>query len=252
MSKKEKAIRIFFSVFFTLLGVWLLLPILFRVVHAGFLFIIPIFFCFCLAAFPRFYKFVFKNNKKILISISLLMIVGFSLFAVVFGLILSGASAPTAQDAGTIIVLGCRVDGDEPSSMLMRRADAALSYLQEHPACDIIVTGSTGRWATISEAEAIKRYLVNHGVDENRIYLDEYATNTDENLKYSADIIRQNNLSDNVVIATDRFHQYRAARFAQKYGLTSSPLPCTTEFAYSFSFWCREVLAVIRSIVFGY
>ena len=36
----------------------------------------------------------------------------------------------------------------------------------------------------------MKRYLVNNGIEENRIIMEDESTNTFENLKYTRDIIR--------------------------------------------------------------
>lgn len=252
MTKREKTVRIALAGLFALLGLWLALPVLQRVVHGGMLFLIPLAAGFALAVFPPLDTLLFKKSKGVAIVIIILIILFCLLVAVVSGFILSGFAKPVSDTAGTIIVLGCRVNGETPSTMLQRRADAALDYWRAHPDCDIVVTGALGKYGTISEAEALRRYLVQNGVDDSRIYVEDHSTNTEQNLQYAAALIAQNGLSDDVVIATDRFHQYRASLFAQKHGLTSSPLACRTDFILSFGYWCREILAVTRALIFGY
>lgn len=61
----------------------------------------------------------------------------------------------------------------------------------------------------------MQKYLVEKGIDPARIYLEDRSTNTHENLENSLQLIRQEGLCDTVVIATQVFHQYRAATLAR-------------------------------------
>lgn len=252
MKTKEKVLRIGFATLFLLLGLWLAAALLERYVHGGLLFGIPLAFGLALALFPRFYALVFRKNRVVRSVVIALIIVGLLVTGTVSGLMLHAAAVPTAEDAGTIIILGCRVRGEQPSEMLQRRADAALAYLETHPDCAVIVTGGVSRHATISEAEAVRRYLIANGVDESQIYVEDRSINTEQNFRYAADIIQRNGLSNKVVIATDRFHQYRASIFAGRAGLDASPLPCSTQFFLLLGYWCREILAVLRVLLLGY
>ena len=85
----------------------------------------------------------------------------------------------------TVVVFGCYVRGEEPGRTLTTRLDAALSLLERYPDADCVVSGGQGSNEAISEAEAMRRYLVSHGVAEERITLEDRSTNTSENLEYT-------------------------------------------------------------------
>ena len=94
--------------------------------------------------------------------------------AVVFfccmGAMLSSAAHRKADyGKDVLIVLGCAVRGERVSLTLKLRLDAALEYLEHSPNTAVIVSGGKGDGENISEAEAMKRYLVSHGIDEGRM-----------------------------------------------------------------------------------
>ncbi len=89
----------------------------------------------------------------------------------------------------TVMVFGCYVRGEEPGRTLTTRLDAALSLLKRYPNADCIVSGGQGSNEAISEAEAMRRYLVTRGIAEERITLEDRSTNTSENLEYTFAIL---------------------------------------------------------------
>lgn len=89
----------------------------------------------------------------------------------------------------TVMVFGCYVRGEEPGRTLTTRLDAALSLLKRYPNADCIVSGGQGSNEAISEAEAMRRYLVSRGIAEERITLEDRSTNTSENLEYTFAIL---------------------------------------------------------------
>lgn len=89
----------------------------------------------------------------------------------------------------TVMVFGCYVRGEEPGRTLTTRLDAALSLLKRYPNADCIVSGGQSSNEAISEAEAMRRYLVSRGIAEERITLEDRSTNTSENLEYTFAIL---------------------------------------------------------------
>ena len=76
----------------------------------------------------------------------------------------------------TVVVLGCKVNGRDPSLMLQRRLEAALPYIKDHPEVPCIVSGGQGNNEEISEAQAMKEWLIQYGVPESQIYLEDRST----------------------------------------------------------------------------
>ena len=111
---------------------------------------------------------------------------------------------PAAQGEATVIVLGCKVNGEEPSLMLRRRLQRALLYLQQNPQANCVVSGGMGENESYTEAHVMKKYLVENGIEPSRIYEEDRSTNTDTNIQNSLALIEQEGLSDNLIISTFR------------------------------------------------
>lgn len=140
----------------------------------------------------------------------------------------------------TVIILGCRVRGTRPTRMLRRRLNTAYEYMQKNPQSVCIVSGGKGADEQISEAQAMKTYLLGLGLEESRIYFEDRSTSTLENLKFSQEIIRSRGLSDNIAVATDGFHQYRASLLARRLGMSVKAISASTEPRYLPTYWVRE------------
>ena len=163
---------------------------------------------------------------------------------VLFSCMAFGALTPP-RPGSTVVVLGTQVRGSVPSLSLQRRLDKAVEYLNSHPEAPCIVSGGQGPGEDISEAEAMYRYLVRRGIEENRIYKEDRSVNTAQNLAYSAQIIRKEGLPGQVAIVTERFHELRGGLEARRNGLEAGAVPC--ESAWFF----RECFAIINALVFG-
>ncbi len=158
-----------------------------------------------------------------------------------------------AGGENTVIVLGARIHGDRPSRMLRERLDVAIDYLEQNPEAVCIVSGGQGPDEQYTEAHVMKAYLLEQGIAAERIFEEGRSTDTHQNIDYSLAIIREEGLSERVAIATQEFHQYRAATLARRVGLTDvSAITTPTPFYLLFCYWVRECAAVCRLWVFGY
>lgn len=149
-----------------------------------------------------------------------------------------------AADQKTVIVLGCKVNGTEPSYALWNRTHVAAEYLNEHPDAVAILSGGQGWDEGISEAEAMKGVMLEEGIDESRFYVEDKSTSTDENFDFSKTIIDENGLSTEVAVATHDYHQLRASMIAEKNGLTPASLPVPSVRWSRATFFTREVFGV--------
>ena len=151
----------------------------------------------------------------------------------------------------TVIVLGCKVRGEEPSLMLRQRIMTAYRYLDQNPSAMCIVSGGQGADELISEAESMKRVLVEQGISEDRIILEDRSTGTDENIRFSIEKMNEYGISGSVTIVTNEFHQLRAKLIADKYGLESYSVSARTSLWLLPTYWLREWFGVCYQIVFG-
>lgn len=172
------------------------------------------------------------------------------LAAVISVFMISAANRPPNGDT-TVIVLGCKVRGEEPSLMLRQRIMAAYRYLDQNPSAMCIVSGGQGADELISEAESMKRVLVEQGIDEERIIMEDRSTGTDENIRFSLEKMNEYGISGSVTIVTNEFHQLRAKLIADKYGLESYSVSARTSLWLLPTYWLREWFGVCYQIVFG-
>lgn len=161
------------------------------------------------------------------------------------------SSIPQATpDNATVIVLGAKVSGNTPTIILQGRIDAAGKFLKSHPNAKCIATGGKGSDERISEAECIKETLIKqYGIDEKRIFTDPVSVNTLQNLRNSKKIIKENKLSDNVAVATDGFHIFRAKMIARRQGLKPYSCPAVTDKRLALTFYLRELFALPKSVI---
>ncbi|RSD25466.1 YdcF family protein [Mesobacillus subterraneus] len=146
--------------------------------------------------------------------------------------------------ADYMIVLGARVKGTVPSLALQFRIDHAAAYLKENPNTIVIASGGRGPGEDISEAESIKRELMDHGIEESRILLEDKSTDTYENIRFSKELIPEDAATGLVV--TNDFHIYRAKMIARKEGLDLSGLAAKTPIQAVFKSFTREYLALTK------
>ena len=149
----------------------------------------------------------------------------------------------------TMVVLGCQVKPWGPSLMLNQRIDAAYNYLSKHESVKCILSGGQGSDEPMSEAKCMYDELVKRGIHPSRLYIEDKSTSTRENLIFSMDIIKENNLNETVTIVTNNFHQYRASIIAKKlninyYNVSGKTLP------YLFpTYFVREIGGVLFEFV---
>lgn len=150
------------------------------------------------------------------------------------------------SDQRLIIVLGCRVRGDEPSVSLVKRVDAAYQFLLFNPDSVAILSGGQGKDENISEAVCMQQLLYARGIRKDRLILEDRSTSTDENIRFSLEIMEQLGLDKNAAIATSEYHQKRAANICKKYGLLSTPVSSRTKWTLLPTFLLRELFAEIK------
>lgn len=200
----------------------------------------------------RFFRLVSEHRvvRVIFIAVVTIAVVLAILAAVISAFMISAANRPPNGDT-TVIVLGCKVRGEEPSLMLRQRIMAAYRFLEKNPSAICIVSGGQGSDELISEAESMKRVLVEQGISEDRIIMEERSTGTDENIRFSLEKMNECGISGSVTIVTNDFHQLRAKLIADKYGLESYSVSARTSLWLLPTYWLREWFGVCYQILLG-
>ena len=200
--------------------------------------------------------FVALAFKKLAKWLKILLITGICT-AIIFSsfLIICGKNDNTTYHEDAIIVLGAAVHGKIPSLTLKRRLDAAAKCLKQNsnPSAVIIVSGGQGNGENITEAEAMKNYLIqSHSISPTKIIKEDKATSTYENFKFSKEILTKKFGDEyTATFITNEYHILRANLCARQAGIEAAThLHSSTTLSYIVSGVLRECLAVIKYLVF--
>lgn len=115
-----------------------------------------------------------------------------------------------------IIILGGPLTHDLlPDKWLLSRLEISIKYYEKikqeiKDDIRIIVTGGYTYDKQISEANVMKKYLVERKIPEKIIIEENKAMNTIENAIYSKKIIMKDNSKHNIIVVTSDFHVPRS------------------------------------------
>ena len=181
-----------------------------------------------------------------------LVVTGTVIALTILGVWIAGFGfAARPADSDCIIVLGCRLYGTVPSPFLAARLDEGLRLYNQGFAGYFVVSGGQGPGEDISEAEAMKRYLVRSGVPEDRVILEDRSTSTEENLRFSMERMGEQGLKSAIVVSNS-YHLLRASIMAKRLGLdaTYSGVFVSQHLRSELTGFVRELAAVPYTLLF--
>ena len=188
----------------------------------------------------------FPRKYHILIGATVSIPLIFSTFLAIYG---NRSTVNFNEDV--LIVLGAGVIGEEVTPSLASRLDTAADYFNQNPNTMIIVSGGMGDNADITEAEAMKRYLIEKGIPPERIIKEDESTSTYENFAFTRQILETEFPADTTIaFTTNTFHIYRAAYIARHFELNVNQLDAPTPLTAATPNYLREMLAVINTKLF--
>ena len=116
----------------------------------------------------------------------------------------------------------------------------------------IVVSGGQGRGEDIPEAEAMKEYLAERGIERERIFPEDRSSTTEENLRFTARLIPEIR-EKKAGVVTNSFHIYRAWLLGKREGYQRLfPVPAKSEPVLYLNYMVREALAVLLLPVKGW
>jgi len=157
------------------------------------------------------------------------------------------------ENVNTMIILGAKVNEDGISKTLKRRLDKAIEYYNTNKNINnIIVSGGQGSDEVVTEALAMKNYLVKNGVSKDKIIMEDKATTTLENIIFSKKIITDKNLKGKVLIVTSDYHLFRGQFIASILGIDNEGLcsisPLSSRIYYMIREYPTSIIDVYRSL----
>jgi uncharacterized SAM-binding protein YcdF (DUF218 family) len=186
------------------------------------------------------YGYLFRKVPKLLRRI-----IGFlSLIPILIMVFLAGYGNYRTVDfqEDVLLVLGAGLLDDQISASLERRLNVAVEYFQHNPQVKIIVCGGLGERQSITEAEAMERFLVEHGVPLANIVREDQSTSTFENLLFARELFPE---GSSVALITNDFHIFRATALAHELGIEVNRMGASTPISAWMLNYLREVVAVV-------
>lgn len=199
----------------------------------------------------NFSKISLNAEGEMMIFLLGLIILCLVMFFLILYLVLKYEKSNCEKFCEYVLVLGARIlDEDTPCKVLENRLISAIIYLQKFENSKVIVSGGTGIDEPISEGYVMKKYLINHGIDKHRIFVEDLSTNTFENLKNTKQILKD---VDEILIITSKYHLFRSKILARRVGFRKIYLiGSEVNVSNRQKNIIREIFAVIKSIFFDW
>lgn len=197
---------------------------------------------------------------------------------------------PRRRQYDYIIIHGAGLDGPRPTPLLAGRIDKALElWKKQHQHGKFVVSGGQGADEIVSEAQAMRDYLLEKGVSADAILMEDKSTTTWENLRYSLAIINADqatgvNATSSAAVAssgdvtttasdastsdasgtvasngdfttavvTSDFHVFRCAEYAHNLGIKADGIGSHTKGWYWPTAFIREFIAITKAHLWPY
>lgn len=196
---------------------------------------------------------------------------------------------PRRRQYDYIIIHGAGLDGPRPTTLLAGRIDKALElWNKQHQHGKFVVSGGQGADEIVSEAQAMRDYLLEKGVSADAILMEDKSTTTWENLRYSLAIINADrttgvgatsvatvasrdvttaasdaSTSDvsgtatsssgfTTAVVTSDFHVFRCAEYAHNLGIKADGIGSHTKGWYWPTAFIREFIAITKAHLWPY
>ncbi|MCM3702758.1 YdcF family protein [Paenibacillus macerans] len=164
-------------------------------------------------------------------------------------------SAGFSQPADVGIVLGASLWGDVPSPGLQERLEQSIQDYKAGKFKLFLLTGGRDTPnSKYTEAEGMANYLERRGIPQEKILLENEATSTFENLKFSKTIMEEHGY-DSALIITHTYHGNRALEIAEAFGYHDpklslkksqvlKPIPNTVREILAYTKWKMDQLVL--------
>ena len=166
-------------------------------------------------------------------------------------------------DKDFVIILGCGLKKDgTPMPLLRGRIDRALAFYHKQKETTgkeliFVTSGGQGADEVISESASMKRYLVEHGIPENRIIEEDRSTDTFENMKFSKEKILAVNPQGKIAFSTTNYHVFRSGLFARRVKMRAVGMGAETKWYFWSNAAVREFIGLLtkhrlkQALIFG-
>jgi len=156
-------------------------------------------------------------------------------------------------DKDYILILGCQIKKDgKLTNLLKSRVDRAIEFSKmqkEKNNKDIkfVTSGGKGSDEVISEADAMKNYLLEQGIKDDYILVENKSKNTNENIKFSNELIKAQKEDAKIAFSTTNYHVFRAGNIAYQMDVKMEGIGAKTKAYFWINAFIREYIATLVS-----
>ena len=170
------------------------------------------------------------------------------------GAIIAGALAARykpEKDKDFLIILGCGIRKDgTPTPLLKGRVDRALAFYRkqkEETGKELIFvpSGGQGPNEVISESLSMKNYLLEQGIPESQIIMEDQSTSTFENMKFSKEKIWEVNPNGKIAFATTNYHVFRGGLYGRRVKMKAQGMGAPTKWYFWPNASVREFVGLL-------
>ncbi len=153
---------------------------------------------------------------------------------------------PHRMNFNYVIIHGCGLaSGERMTKLLSNRVDRAIRIYRKCKVKPIIIpSGGQGEDEKLSEAQAMKSYLLGNGIPPEHIIMEDRSTTTRENLIFSKHIIDSRPGKKKIALVSSNYHIYRCLCLARELGMKCTGIGADVAWYYWPSALIREFIAV--------
>ena len=204
--------------------------------------------------FPKIFRSFPGFTRTVTRVFTIILCIGLLIFALTEAVIIHASLGSADTGVDYLLVLGAKVRMDGPSLSLQNRIDGAYDYLIAHPDTVAILSGGRGDGEPVTEAACMYDRLVTRGINPDRLWKEEKATSTWENLKFTLDLVEEKTGTRpaKLGVVSSEYHLFRACLFAREHGVEFVGIPAeTTKISLKINYFLREMAGVWHYILLG-
>lgn len=217
--------------------------------------------CCCLIGIIAFYEITRMLRGKYPRAMGLVrrvftvcLVIGLLVVGITECIIIKASFGDPEEPVDYLVVLGAKVRTTGPSASLWDRIYGAYDYLSAHPEVTAILSGGQGADEPMTEARAMFDELVKLGIEPERLWQEDRATSTWENLHFTLDLIEEKTgqRPAKLGVLSSEYHLYRASLFTRACGVDFVGVPArTSRVSQMINHFMREVAGVWHYILLG-
>lgn len=164
------------------------------------------------------------------------------------------------HDKDYIIILGCSIDRRGGLLPLLKgRVNRAIRFAWEQEIASgkplkYVPSGGQGENEIMSEGSAMELYLKTRGAEDYEVFPEKKSVNTDENFRFSKQIIDDLKPDAKIAFATTNYHMLRSGILARNAGIDAQGIAGDTKWYFWPNGFIREFFGIlaleIRSHIF--